>query len=120
MTDTALFDERGARVPKVTRAPALNVEAVGWNCEAGAESGYADLGHFQTGWGFVPERAWRPTYYAARMSRGWRVFELDVGVVFVFYVWDAEYHRQSAAPDHRRFPSIAAVEVYLRTINAYG
>lgn len=59
---------------------------------------------------------WRPTWFAARMSHGWRLFELDVGmVVFVHRASVADWW-QPAAPEHRRFPSIAALEMWIRHV----
>lgn len=61
---------------------------------------------------------WRPRWFAARMARGWRLFTLDVDP-------HDFYHRQvvttwwrSAAPDQRRFPNIAALEMWVRHVGA--
>ena len=111
-----LFDEKGERAQKLTWLFGTGDALLGWNRREDPELGTNVLG-------FLPERSWRPTYFAAKMAKGWRVFELDVG--------EHEYVDQKQATDwwrpatqiafcrapltsEKRFPHIAALEMYLR------
>lgn len=111
MTDIILFDERGMRVPKATWIVAPNSLVSGWLPVDTEDSTIL-------GWGFVPARDWRPTYFAARVARGWRVFALDVGEIDFAVVRLVSKWWKPDDSSQRRFPSIASLEVYVRTKNA--
>lgn len=72
--------------------------------------------------GFPGEHSfWRPLWFAARMARGWRLFDLEVSPYDYYYRGDVMTWWQSAAPDHRRFPNIAALEMWIRHVGvAHG
>lgn len=105
-----LFDESGERAQKLTMWSGANVVTRGWSTLSPL-SGIFVLG-------FDPERTWRPTWFAAQMSRGYRVFELDVGVLEYVERIKLGDMWQSAAPDHKRLPSMAAVEMWVRHMGA--
>lgn len=114
-----LFDERGNRAQKLTL---LTVSGQVW--EGWARSDIA-LGGALHVLGFHPERSWRPTFFAAKMARGYRVFELDVGEHHYVDQTQLSDWWQSAAriasgrePPERekRLPSIAAVEMWIRHV----
>ena len=67
-----LFDERGNRAQKLTWLHGTGEAVLGWGRRVSPEMGTNVLG-------FLPERSWRPTFFAAKMAKGWRVFELGVG-----------------------------------------
>ena len=116
-----LFDERGNRAQKLTL---LTVSGQVWEGWARSD---IDLGGALRVFGFHPERSWRPTFFAAKMARGYRVFELDVG--------EHQYVDQTQLSDwwqpatqiafgrtppnsEKRLPSIAAVEMWIRFVGA--
>lgn len=104
-----LFDERGERAQRL-----LWVQSGGFALRGWGAKGIAPGANAIDVWGFLPERSWRPTYFVAKMAKGYRVFELAVGEVqyadqkHIIDWW------QPASPDHRRFPTLAAVEMFLR------
>ena len=104
-----LFDERGARAEKLTwlYTPAYAVR--GWGVRHDGELGMNVMG-------FMPERSWRPTFFAAKMARGYRVFRLEASEYQ--YVDENQLTNwwRSAAPDHKRIATLAGVEMYLRAI----
>lgn len=106
-----LFDESGERAQKLMLWSGTGAVTRGWR-RAHALSGIFVLG-------FDPERTWRPTWFVAQMSRGYRVFELDVGVLEYVERNKLGDMWQPAAPDHKRLPSMAVVEVWLRHKGAY-
>lgn len=107
-----LFDERGVRAQKLTIHTQLSFEVVeGWGKHRMPEA----MGATQV-LGFKPERWWRPTYFAAKMAKGYRVFELDVGEFQYADLVDVADWWRSASPDQKRLPTLAAVEMYLRAI----
>lgn len=93
-----LFDEKGQRVPMTGSI---------------SRHGFPSYLH---GW---VAREWRPGFAAIRLARGWRIVPLGVGKVngqldhqAVLDWWEP------ATPDQKRMPTIAAVEMYLRTVYA--
>lgn len=116
-----LFDERGNRAQKLTM---LTISGEVW---AGWAAALQELGGSLQVLGFLPERSWRPTFFAAKMAKGWRVFELDVGEhQYVDQHQLAEWWQPAtqiafgrAPPAHeKRFPNIAAVEMWVRMVGA--
>ncbi len=102
-----LYDERGQRAQQLTIEQGTGIIVRGWGVVA--KPGARLLRVI----GFDPERTWRPTWFVAKMSRGYRVFEVDCGVG---EYWEAQKLNdlwQSASPDHKRFPTMAAVEMWL-------
>lgn len=116
-----LFDERGVRAQRLTVYNQLSFEVVeGWGKHRMPEA----LGATQV-LGFMPERSWRPTFFAAKMARGYRVFELDVGEhQYVDQRQLAEMWQPATqiafgrAPpaSEKRIATLAGVEMYLRAI----
>lgn len=103
MTPMILFTDRGERVPRF-------YAVVTW------------LDSFQRIWqfGWKELRYWRPGFGAVKSGGGWRVFELDVGEVrgSVLAQHVENWWQPASESLARRFPNVASVEVYLRTI--YG
>lgn len=106
-----LFDERGERAQKIM----LTTDG-------------AILGHTNSvellasdrvinAWGFVPLRRWVPTFIACKMAKGYRVYRPQTPhMTGLEYIEDCYLHNwwQCAAPDHKRLPSMAAVEMWIR------
>ena len=107
-----LFDERGQRAQKLTVYNQFSFEVVeGWGRHHMPEA----MGASQV-LGFKPERSWRPTYFVAKMAKGYRIFELDVGEFqYVDQKHITDWWR-SASPDQKRISTLAGVEMYLRAI----
>ena len=115
-----LFDEYGNRAQKLTWLFDSRNACLGWNRGHAPETS-------TNVFGFLPERSWRPTFFAARMAQGYRVFELDVG--------EYEYVESHLLPGwwepatlvafdgsppvgEKRLPNIAAVEMWVRFVGA--
>lgn len=64
--------------------------------------------------GFEDRRTWRPAWMAVRMSQGYRMVPVDVGVHD--YLDEAVFDRmwRPASSDHKRLPHMAAVEMWVR------
>lgn len=91
-----LFDERGERAQKITL-------------------GHNDAGHPVRARGFLPLRWWTPTYIACKMAKGYRVYMPSFpDAVEYIEEWYLHNWWQAAAPDHKRLPSMAAVEMWIR------
>jgi hypothetical protein len=115
-----LFDERGERAQKLMVGWQVYRDADGsdraeWTVVRGhiaGRVGQSEQSPLAAAWGFEPLRSWFPTWFAAKMAKGYRVFELDVGLV--------EYADADAvakwwrADEGKRLPHIAAVEMYVR------
>ena len=109
-----LFDEHGNRAKRLT---------VGWRDDRFpvfpghrklAPSGvFSGMVHTL---GFFPERTWRPTFFAAKLSHGYRVFELDAGQVQYIDQRTLTNLWQPASPDHKQLPTMAAVEMWIRHV----
>lgn len=104
-----LFDERGERAYKILL------------CGSGAVRGHTtdtyklSEGTLVNAWGFAPLRWWRPTWIACKMTKGYRVY-MPPFPDLVEYIEDWYLHNwwQPAAPDHKRLPSMTAVEMWIR------
>jgi hypothetical protein len=103
-----LFDERGERARKITLVAGNPV--VGWALGLPPEQ----YQHALEVLGFEDERTWRPTWFAAKMSKGYRVFEVDRGVHEFLDARQTSDLWQGAAPHHKRLPTVAAVEMWVR------
>lgn len=101
-----LFDERGQRARQLTLLSSGPMVVPGWCAHK-----FEDFNPTHV-IGFDPERTWRPTYFVAKMARGYRVFGLD-GVPLE-YVEAATLVRWWRAGEGKRLPTMAAVEMYLR------
>ncbi len=98
-----LFDEHGNRAQKLFVAVTGDV-LLGWI------PGLSDFGHNVLG--FDPAREWRPTYFAAKMSKGYRVFEIDEGVFeYIGFERVTDFWQAGVG---KRLPTIAAVEMWVR------
>lgn len=116
-----LYDEKGRRAQRLTLLTISGQVLPGW------VQGTHVLGGSLRVFGFLPERMWHPTFFVAKMSHGWRVFELDVGRhEYVDQQQITSWWRpatrvafgRSPPNEERRFPTIAAVEMWIRLMGA--
>jgi len=110
-----LYDQHGQRAQKLSWLPGTGEAILGWDRRVSPALCINVLG-------FAPERSWRPTFFAAKMAKGWRMFELDVGEhQYADQHQLAEWWQPAtqiafgrAPPAHeKRFPNIAALEMWL-------
>ena len=104
-----LFDEQARRARRLTMLPAFSQVLTGWASVAPDWNAVKVLG-------FDPERTWKPTFGVVRMARGYRLFELDVGMHEYVDQRQLSNWWQPALDWHKRLPTMAAVEMYLRHI----
>lgn len=111
-----IYDENGERAQKLTvweddlpnTLGAHNRTTRGWHAAPPARHTLVV--------GFLPERGWRPTFFAAKMARGYRLFRLDVGEYLFATAFQAAHWWQPASPDQKRFPNIGSLEMWIRTV----
>jgi hypothetical protein len=103
-----LYDEHGQRAQRLTFLHHIGTVVLrGWRPPPSPAARVLEVV------GFDPERTWRPTWFVAKMSRGYRVFEVDCGVG---EYWEAQKLTdlwRPASPDDKRFPTMVAVEMWL-------
>jgi hypothetical protein len=105
-----IFDEHGNRAQKLTLGHFAGQALRGW----------VSLGMTGTHvLGFDPERSWRPSFAAVRMAKGWRVYPLDCGVHEYLDMHQLSNIWQGASPEHKRLPTVAAVEMWIRHVGVH-